>query len=115
MNVTLPFKQLAYQFADDASPEAHKAKAASGLKFLDKKKTYAVNFDGLGLVNDLMNNHSITIENADILIIGAGGATQGILGPILAKKPNRFLLQTVPLRKLKSLWHFLVTWESYVQ
>jgi len=53
---------------------------------------YGENTDGIGLVNDLCNNLQQSIKGKDILILGAGGATQGILLPLLECQPERILV-----------------------
>ena len=53
---------------------------------------YGENTDGIGLVNDLCNNLQHSIKGKDILILGAGGATQGVLLPLLECQPERILI-----------------------
>ncbi|ABS77362.1 shikimate dehydrogenase [Coxiella burnetii] len=91
-NITLPFKEEAYQLADKRSQEANEAHAASALQFREDGTIYAVNYDGLGLVQDLTRNHNITLTQKSILIVGAGGATRGILGPLLNAAPEKIVI-----------------------
>jgi len=91
LNVTVPFKNLAYQLAHIRSEQAQLAQAANCLKFVEGV-IYADNFDGLGLVRDITHNHNLRLQQSTILIIGAGGATQGILSPLLNEKPNQIIL-----------------------
>ena len=90
-NITLPFKINAYNFADDLTDEAKAARAVNTIK-IDNNIIFGENTDGKGLVNDLERNLEQTLRNKEILIIGAGGATRGILKPILDKKPEKILL-----------------------
>lgn len=92
LNVTLPFKQEAYQLATQRSKAAEEAQAASVLHFRANDVIYAENFDGLGLVNDLTRNYHIPLTHRKILIIGAGGAAQGILGPLLDQSPAKIII-----------------------
>jgi len=85
-NVTLPFKKEAFALADEHSDHAQQAQAANTLVFKDGK-IYADNTDGPGLVQDLKCNHDYSLRQKHILVLGAGGATQGILGPLLAQAP----------------------------
>lgn len=87
LNVTLPFKLQAYQLANQRSYAAEAAQAVSVLHFRNQGIIYADNYDGLGMVNDLTHNYHIDLAQKTILIIGAGGAAQGILGPLLDKFP----------------------------
>lgn len=95
LNVTLPFKFRAYQIAQHAqktSIEAHLAEAANTLGFDYKlQQITAHNTDGLGLVKDLtLKNYDL--YNKTILIIGAGGATFGVLYSLLQQKPKQILI-----------------------
>mgnify|MGYP001221853447 CR=1 FL=1 len=87
LNVTLPFKQLAYDLSDNLSENAKKAMAVNTLTFRNSK-IYGDNTDGSGFIYDIEKNHSQSILNKSILIFGFGGATRGILGPIIDKKPS---------------------------
>ncbi|OED37720.1 shikimate dehydrogenase [Chromatiales bacterium (ex Bugula neritina AB1)] len=86
-NVTVPFKEDAFALCDILSPMAARARAVNTLYLNAEKKLCGHNTDGIGLVNDLLNNHKTDIANRHVLIIGAGGATRGILGPVIAHNP----------------------------
>ncbi len=87
VNVTVPFKQDAYRYATRVSERVKLAAAANTLVFESNNEVYADNTDGVGLVRDLKNNLHIDLEQKKILMLGAGGAVQGVLGPLLAEKP----------------------------
>ena len=89
-NITLPFKINAYNFADDLTDEAKAAGAVNTIK-IDNNIIFGENTDGKGLVNDLERNLEQTLRDKEILIIGAGGATRGILKPILDKHLEELL------------------------
>jgi len=87
LNVTVPFKEQAWTMADHRTQRAEKAGAANTL-YLDKDQALvADNTDGMGIVRDLFSNHHVALEGARILVLGAGGAVRGVLGPILAEQP----------------------------
>ena len=90
-NITLPFKINAYSFSKDLTEDAKAAGAVNTIK-VDNNNIYGENTDGKGLVNDLEKNLEQTLQNKEILIIGAGGATRGILKPILDKNPEKILI-----------------------
>lgn len=102
LNVTLPFKVNAFRLANDASVRASEAGAASVLCFRDDT-IFADNFDGLGLVNDLIKNKNLKLADKKILILGAGGAAQGILGPLLLQKPKEIVIANRTLDKALNL------------
>ena len=83
-NVTMPLKQNAWELATKSSIEATQAQAANTLIQQSNGDWLAHNTDGPGLVTDLTVNHSVTLAGKKILILGAGGATAGILGSLLA-------------------------------
>ena len=85
-NVTVPFKTEAAALATHCSPRVALAQACNTLKF-DGQQIYAENTDGLGLVTDLVHNAGFRLQGRRILLIGAGGAAAGVLGPLLSEKP----------------------------
>lgn len=93
MNVTVPFKLEAFDLADRRSPRAERALAANTLIFPDSpgEPVYADNTDGIGLVNDLAF-HGVKLNDKRILILGAGGATRGVLAPLLDQAPQEILV-----------------------
>jgi len=90
-NVTVPFKVEAYDLVDKFSMSAKIAGAVNTIK-VENGTLYGENTDGIGLVNDLCNNLKQSINDKDILILGAGGATQGILLSLLEYQPKRILI-----------------------
>jgi len=90
-NVTVPFKFEAFRLADTATERAQLAQAANTLKF-DGGRIDADNTDGVGLVNDIQRNAGISLAGRDLLLLGAGGAAAGVLGPLLAARPRRLVV-----------------------
>jgi len=87
VNVTLPFKVEAFHNADYKSQRAQSALAANTLTFKNGE-IFADNTDGVGLICDIQINYDISLANKRILLIGAGGAAQGVLYPLLEKNPS---------------------------
>lgn len=90
-NVTVPFKFEAFQAASTRSDRAQLAQAANTL-VLDDGAIHADNTDGVGLVHDIQHNAGVALAGRDVLLIGAGGAGAGVLGPLLAAGPRRLVL-----------------------
>lgn len=88
LNVTAPFKQQAWQLADERSPRAEVAAAVNTLIFSMEGKISGDNTDGVGLITDLTRNHQWQIKDKKLLIVGAGGAARGILPALLAAQPQ---------------------------
>jgi shikimate dehydrogenase len=81
LNVTLPFKEEAYVLCADASERARLARAVNTLVF--REKTFGDNTDGAGLLADLEKNLGKKVKGSHVLLLGAGGAAQGVAGALL--------------------------------
>jgi shikimate dehydrogenase len=81
-NVTVPFKLEAWKLASNHTSRSIDAEAANTLSFKEDA-IYADNTDGAGLVRDIESNLGIDLKGKSILLIGAGGAAQGVLHPLL--------------------------------
>ena len=90
MNVTVPFKLDAQALADVLTPRAQLAGAVNTLRIEDGK-IFGDNTDGAGLVRDLLAQ-GIQIKGSRILLLGAGGASRGVLGPLLEHKPKELII-----------------------
>ncbi len=86
-NITVPFKGVAWEFADNLSPSAAMAEAVNTIVCENDGTITGHNTDGVGLVNDLFCNYNLPLNNKKILIAGAGGAARGILQPLLQRHP----------------------------
>jgi len=85
-NVTVPFKFQAPALADHVSARGRQAGACNTLRF-DADGIHADNTDGVGLVADLRDNARVLLQGARLLLVGAGGAAAGVLGPLLQARP----------------------------
>jgi shikimate dehydrogenase len=97
-NVTLPFKKEAYQLATTHSQHARIAEAVNTLEFKDKE-IIGHNTDGIGLVRDLEQNLNLNLKSKKILLMGAGGAAEGVLYSILEKNPLEITLSNRTIEK----------------
>ncbi|MGA9574155.1 MAG: shikimate dehydrogenase [Lysobacterales bacterium] len=102
-NITLPLKQDAWRLAAQASEEVSLAQAANTLVYQPASGWFAHNTDGAGLIADLVDDHGIELHDRRILILGAGGATAGILGPLLRNKPREILLVNRSVERARNL------------
>jgi shikimate dehydrogenase len=85
-NVTVPFKFEAWQLATRRTPRAQRAEAANTLRF-DAEGWWCDNTDGVGLVRDITVNAGVALAGRRVLLIGAGGAAAGVLGPLIEAGP----------------------------
>lgn len=90
-NVTVPFKLQAAALATHPSPRVLLAGACNTLRF-DGDQIWAENTDGIGLMRDITDNAGVPLTGRDVLLVGAGGAGAGVLGPLLALAPRRVVL-----------------------
>jgi shikimate dehydrogenase len=102
LNITVPHKTAVTRLVDQLSERATAAGAVNTLAFQDGD-IFGDNTDGAGLMRDLTGNLLVTIRDARILILGAGGATRGILGPLLAAQPGSVTIANRTLSKAREL------------
>lgn len=86
VNVTVPFKEDAYRLATRLSERAARAGAVNTLAF-NGAEIFGDNTDGAGLVRDITANIGFSLAGKRVLLLGAGGATRGVIAPILAEGP----------------------------
>lgn len=103
VNVTVPFKREAWELCNHKSRAAQDAGAVNTLTFLPDGDIGGNNTDGIGLVRDLVDNLEIVIDNSSILVLGAGGAVRGVLGPILAQSPASLTIANRTLERATEL------------
>jgi len=82
-NITVPFKEQAWEMADERSLKAESAGAVNTLILLSDDRLRGDNTDGVGLVRDLAENHGFDFGAKQVLLLGAGGASRGVLRPLL--------------------------------
>jgi shikimate dehydrogenase len=99
LNCTVPLKELACKFADRLTDRARLGKAVNTLTLQTDGSILGDNTDGIGLINDLTVNHGISLDQRRILILGAGGATRGILAPILTQHPATIVIANRTVEK----------------
>src|SRR5512134_446897 len=98
LNVTLPFKQEAFRLCSRASERARVAQAVNTLVL---ETGFGDNTDGVGLVRDLSQN--LRVEFRNVLLLGAGGAAQGVIGALLEAGAERVLIANRTVSRAKAL------------
>jgi len=102
-NVTVPFKQDAFEMVDMVSRRARQAGAVNTIVKQSDGTLMGDNTDGVGLVNDITRNLQWIIAGKRVLILGAGGAVRGALGPILAEEPGELCIANRTVTKADQL------------
>jgi len=92
LNVTVPHKEAAAELANDLTTRADRAGAVNTLILSEDHNLLGDNTDGHGLVTDLTKNIGLDITNERLLILGAGGATRGVIEPLLSLGPTELVI-----------------------
>jgi len=87
-NVTAPFKELAAQVCDRLNDSATLAGAVNTIEMHRDGSLVGHNTDGIGLLTDIEKNKKVSLKSKRILLLGAGGAARGALGPLLSAQPD---------------------------
>lgn len=87
LNVTVPFKRDAWRLVDERSECAELAGAVNTIVMREDGTLYGDNTDGVGMVRDIRDNLGVAITGKKVLLLGAGGAVRGVLGPLLQENP----------------------------
>jgi shikimate dehydrogenase len=88
LNCTVPLKEIAFRATHILTDRARRSGAVNTLKILENGQLWGDNTDGVGLYRDLTRNLELKLKGKRILILGAGGATRGIVEPLLLEHPD---------------------------
>lgn len=102
LNITVPFKRKAWEMVNAHAGDALDAEAVNTIK-AEGKKLVGHNTDGIGLVTDLKRNLGVAISGRRVLIMGAGGAAQGVMLPLLREKPAALVIVNRTLERARQL------------
>ena len=103
LNVTVPFKREAWELCHSLSERAEIAGAVNTLSLQVDGSIHGDNTDGIGLIRDLVDNLKIEIQSQNVLLLGAGGAVRGVLGPLLALSPAQLTIANRNLDRANAL------------
>jgi shikimate dehydrogenase len=102
LNITVPHKRAVFRLCDQLSERASTAGVVNTLRF-QEEEIIGDNTDGIGLLRDLAVNLGVNLEDSNILILGAGGATSGITGPLLEMQPRSLVIANRGIEKAQAL------------
>lgn len=103
LNVTVPFKEQVWAMADHRSARAELAGAVNTVIFNTDGSLFGDNTDGVGLCRDLTVNNQISLDGKRILLLGAGGASRGVIAPLLEFQPATIFIANRTAEKAKHL------------
>ncbi len=101
-NITVPFKFQAAALATHTSERGQLAQACNVLSF-QNGQILADNTDGIGLVDDIERNAGLPLQGLRLLLLGAGGAAAGVLGPLIQARPAHISVANRTLHKAQTL------------
>jgi shikimate dehydrogenase len=101
LNVTAPFKEAAFRYCRRVSERARAAQAVNTLVFNDE--TFGDNTDGVGLVTDITRNLGVSLSGTSMLLMGAGGAAQGVVQSLLDAGAARLVIANRTVSKAQAL------------
>lgn len=102
VNVTVPFKFEAYELCDFHSEQAQFAGAVNTMQFT-AQGIWGGNTDGDGLIADVTKNLNTIIQGKRVLLLGAGGAAQGVFQPLLAQQPQKLVVANRTIAKAEEM------------
>ena len=114
VNVTVPFKFEAFNLCEELTERAKAAGAANTIVFTNGK-IKGDNTDGAGLVGDITLNLGLVLQEVRILLLGAGGAAQGVLLPILQQSPEHLVVANRTIEKAERMVSKLVGFTHLTQ
>jgi shikimate dehydrogenase len=100
LNVTLPFKGEAFRMCARVSERARRAQAVNTMRFEDG---FGDNTDGVGLTRDFEENLGCALHGCSIIVLGAGGAAQGVVGALLDAGVGRLVIANRTVSKAREL------------
>jgi len=112
LNVTLPFKHEAWQLAGLRSCFALAARAINTITFRGSE-IVGDNTDGIGLVRDLLRNLRVVLRGKHLLLMGAGGASYGVIEPLLREEPERMVVANRTVEKAIALVSHFEKFQQY--
>ncbi|MEE8306784.1 MAG: shikimate dehydrogenase [Gammaproteobacteria bacterium] len=111
LNITVPHKQAALKLCNSVGEAAQTAGAANTLSLTASGDIRGDNTDGIGLIRDLQHNRKLEVAGKRILVLGAGGAARGIVGPLVAEAPGELRLANRSRGRAEAL---AANWDSIV-
>jgi len=103
LNITVPYKEEAWQLTEICSEVAEQAAAVNVLYKGEGGQLCGDNTDGIGLVRDIVDNNGGRIKGRSLLILGAGGAVRGALAALVQHQPERIVIANRTVSKAETL------------
>ena len=109
LNITLPYKKDIISYIDEVSDSA-KDIGAINTVFFRGNKVYGENTDGIGFTRALEKKTKFKFSNKSIYILGAGGASYGIISELIKKKVKKiYVTNRTKQKTIQLIKHFFKT------
>ncbi|MEX0615534.1 MAG: shikimate dehydrogenase [Methylophaga sp.] len=105
LNVTVPYKETMWSLIENLSDRAQRAGAVNTVVIDQHGHLFGDNTDGVGLCRDLLDNHQLQVSDKRILLLGAGGASRGVIEPLMALNPDSLFIANRTAQKAVDLAH----------
>ena len=102
-NVTVPFKEQAFKYCGNAVSDRAGAAGVVNTLVFENSGVRGDNTDGVGLLRDITVNLGRAIAGLRVLLMGAGGAAQGVIGPLLGARPQHLVIANRTAGKARAL------------
>jgi shikimate dehydrogenase len=102
LNITVPFKREAWDMVSSHSGGARAAVAVNTIR-VEGDKLVGYNTDGIGLINDIQRNLGFSVQGKRVLLMGAGGASYGVMQPLLEQRPVYLVVANRTVDKAENL------------
>ena len=102
LNITVPFKPEAWDMVNLHRGDAPDAQAVNTIQS-ENGILAGYNTDGIGLVTDIKKNLGLQIAGKRVLLMGAGGATYGVMFPLLRENAKTLVVVNRTLKKAQNL------------
>lgn len=103
LNITVPFKQQAWELAEQRSEFAERAGAVNTLWFDEQSRIIGDNTDGRGMIRDILVNLQQGIKDKRVLMLGAGGAVRGVIEPLFKEQPRSCVIANRTMSRAEQL------------
>ncbi len=86
-NITAPFKEQAVGVCTHLALSAERAESVNTIHMHADGRLVGHSTDGAGMLQDIEHNIRFRVAGRRVLMLGAGGAARGVLGPLLDAQP----------------------------
>ncbi len=102
VNVTIPHKQKIYSLLNNLDLNAKNSLAVNTI-YLKNNEVYGENTDGKGFCEALIQEKKFSFKHKEILLLGAGGASYGIISELMNREVSKIFISNRTIKKAEKL------------